>query len=108
MRFAIGLASVGPHSPRLCKRSIYQCAGTRLVSTALSVTVKPFPNFAEQTPPQAIPEGDDVTVPIPVPALVTSSDQPGPHCYAIRSQSAGAGQPWAALHPATQLCAAQS
>jgi hypothetical protein len=40
--------------------------------TAESVTLEAASNTAEQVAPQSIPSGDDVTVPSPVPVLVTS------------------------------------
>jgi hypothetical protein len=38
---------------------------------AVKVTIVPWPKFSEQSAPQLIPAGDEVTVPAPVPALVT-------------------------------------
>src|SRR5262245_41841963 len=38
---------------------------------AVSVSAVPFANCREHDPPQVIPAGDEITVPEPVPALVT-------------------------------------
>ena len=39
--------------------------------TAVRVTEVPVANEAEQVAPQLMPAGDEVTVPVPVPAFVT-------------------------------------
>ena len=38
---------------------------------AVSVIIVPWPTFSAQSAPQLMPAGDEVTVPLPVPALVT-------------------------------------
>jgi hypothetical protein len=40
---------------------------------AVSVTVEPATKLARQADPQEMPDGEDVTVPLPVPPLVTDS-----------------------------------
>lgn len=40
-------------------------------AVAVSVTTVPVVNFEEHVPPQLMPAGDDVTLPVPVPVLVT-------------------------------------
>jgi hypothetical protein len=44
-----------------------------LAGAAVSVTTVPLEYVSLQSPPQLIPEGLDVTVPLPVPAVATLS-----------------------------------
>jgi hypothetical protein len=43
---------------------------------AVSDTVLPAAKLAEQVPPQSMPAGEEVTVPLPAPVLVTERDKP--------------------------------
>jgi hypothetical protein len=49
-----------------------------LAAAAVSVTLLPLAYVSVQSAPQSIPLGDEVTVPLPVPALPTVSANPPP------------------------------
>src|SRR6266550_3954752 len=61
-------APVPEHPPPLQPVKVEPAAGV-----AVSVTTVPLAKLAEQVAPQVIPAGELVTVPLPVPALLTVS-----------------------------------
>jgi hypothetical protein len=63
------------HEPVPVQAPLHPAKADPAVGVAVSVTELFAAKFAEHVPPQSMPVGEEVTVPLPVPALVTAREK---------------------------------
>ncbi len=69
---ALAAFMVTVHEPVPVHAPLHPAKADPAAGVAVSVTELLAAKFAEHVPPQSMPVGEDVTVPLPVPSLVTA------------------------------------
>jgi hypothetical protein len=67
---------VTTHEPVPVQSPLHPAKADPAAGVAVSVTVLLAAKLSEQVPPQSMPVGEEVTVPLPVPVLVTPREKP--------------------------------